>query len=288
MSSRITIGSTYFKGGFFNQKKEMTWLQKNEDNSNISIAIQCRGPNSEVTVLAEIRYKGGNGEGEWINASHNGRIFATPKRPLVEWFKKNISKGDILYFSRIDDGEYSLALEPSLTSPVISDSTDTLTSDNEEWDKTDDWFWEGNVQNNIVDYLKSQRYSDIRTVDTKSKEQGPDISANKDGKPWIIEVKGYPSDKYVETTSQHKKGDPKPTRPATQARHWFSGALLEALLSKSEKPNLEIGLGFPNYGTYIKFLNRLSYFRGKLDIHAFIVENNGQVKQYHPYQQIPS
>lgn len=60
----------------------------------------------------------------------------------------------------------------------------------DEWDKKDDWFWEGNVQNNIIDYLKSDNYSDIRSVDTESKEKGPDITAIKSKRKWIIEVKG--------------------------------------------------------------------------------------------------
>lgn len=157
----------------------------------------------------------------------------------------------------------------------------------DEWDKKDDWFWEGNVQNNIIDYLKSDNYSDIRSVDTESKEKGPDITAIKSKRKWIIEVKGYPSDKYVADFGQKKKGEKKSSKPSTQAGKWFSGALLSVLLKKGDNPDSEIGIGYPDFQTYISKLNRISYVRKQLGVHVFIVDENGTVTHYRPSQIVP-
>lgn len=288
MSARVKIGSSYYKKGFFNQTRNMNWLPIMEDHSNIPIEIHCTGPNFESFVSAVIKYKGKNGQGSWINQSHMARIYAKPARTLVEWFKENITEGDELIFTHIDDTTYSLT--PGRVSNTSVPQTLSRNREHEgtssKWDKEDDWFWEGNIQTKIAEYLDSQKYVDIKTVDTQTKEKGSDITAYKRSTLWVIEVKGYPSDKYTQDTERYKKGTPKKTRPATQSRHWFSEALFSILLTKSEDPSVEVGLGFPRNETYIKFLNRMSYVRGKLGINVFLVNENGKVQQYHPLQHI--
>ena len=155
-----------------------------------------------------------------------------------------------------------------------------------DWSKEDDWFWEGNIQNTIIEHLKANGFEKVTGIDTFTKEQGPDITAYEGAKSWVIEVKGYPSDKYVEDRGDRKKGTIKPTQPATQARHWFSGALMSVLLAKSEDPSVEVGLGFPTMETYLTFLNRIAYLREKLDIHVFLVNSSGLVSQYSPRESI--
>ena len=279
MSTSVVIGSTYYEKGFFNQTKDMLWLPRNSDYSNISITIQCAGPHTNARVSAEIRYRGQNGKGAWINSSHYARIFA--RAPLIKWFSDNLSEGDLVYFGQVDDLSYTLkpASSPSTMSPSILRLVERIQSP-VGWSKEDDWFWEGNIQDMIIKHLKSTGFDKVSGADTSTKEQGPDIAAYERGKKWVIEVKGYPSDKYVEDRGDKKKGASKPTRPATQARHWFSEALMSVLLAKSEEPCIEVGLGFPRMETYLTFLKRVAYFREKMGIHVFIVDENGLVKRY--------
>ena len=288
MSASVIIGGAYYANGFFNQTRKMSWLPKKENNSNIPIKIHCKGPNSDAIIAAEIRYKGMNGEGNWINSSHMGRIFAKPQNSLTKWFKENISEGDEVLFTKIDDDNYTISLgivsDSSTKVTIPQEASIKQTIDEDEWNKEDDWFWEGNIQLLISKYLTNTGYKEVKIVDTSSKDKGPDITAEKDGTNWVIEVKGYPSNKYVQDTDRYTKGESKKTNPSTQARHWFSEALTSILLTKSEDPAKEIGLGFPRKDVYINYLNRMSYIRGKLDIYALLVDESGKVQMYHPYQ----
>ena len=287
MSARVTIGSTYYQKGFFNQTKDMPWLPRNSNYSNISITIQCIGPNTSTRVSAEIRYRGQNGRGMWINRSHYARIFAKPSKSLVSWFSDNLHEGDEVLFEQVDELNYTMRTASKIEPPPQSKiKTSERKESPGEWSKEDDWFWEGNIQDKIMKHLKDSGFDRVTGVDTYSKEPGPDITAYKEGKKWVIEVKGYPSDKYVEDRGDRKKGTLKPTPTATQARHWFSEAMMSVLLVKSEDQNVEVGLGFPRMDTYLTFLKRVSYVREKLSIHVFLVEENGLVSQYSPHESI--
>ena len=69
------------------------------------------------------------------------------------------------------------------------------------WKKEDDWFWEGNVQEKLAKHLENQGYK-VTVTDTLSKSRGVDISAQKNLDKMLIEVKGYPSNKYVDGSKQ--------------------------------------------------------------------------------------
>jgi len=287
MSARVKIGSTYYRKGFFNQTKNMPWLPRSSNYSNISIMIQCIGPNTSTRISAEIRYRGQNGIGAWINRSHYARIFAKPSKLLVSWFRDNLHEGDEVLFEQVDELNYTMRPASKIEPPSLSEiKTSERKETPGEWSKEDDWFWEGNVQDKIMKHLKVSGFDRVTGVDTYSKEPGPDTTAYYGGKKWVIEVKGYPSDKYVEDWGDRKKGAPKPTPPATQARHWFSEAMMSVLLVKSEDQNVEVGLGFPRMDAYLMFLKRVSYVREKLGIHVFLVEENNSVSQFSPRESI--
>jgi hypothetical protein len=233
-----------------------------------------------------------NGEGNWINQNHKARIFAKPAEALKKWFEENISEGDKIIFTKNEENNYTFTEisinKSSIKETTLQDIPIIKTSENDKWDKEKDWFWEGNIQQKISDYLILAGFTEVKTVNTALKDKGPDISGEKDGIKWVIEVKGYPSDKYVQDTDRYTKGEVKRTNPPTQARHWFSEALTSILLTKSEDPTKMICLGFPQNDVYASYLNRISYIRGKLDIYVFLVDENEKVKLYHPYQQIGS
>ena len=204
-----------------------------------------------------------------------------------KWFSDNLSKGDVVFIEQVDKLNYTMRPVSNLLPPPPSStkSSERVQSPG-DWSKEDDWFWEGNIQNEIIKYLKSAKFDRVSGVNTFTKEPGHDITAYEGAKRWVIEVKGYPSDKYVEDWGDKKKGTRKPTPPATQAKHWFSEAMMSVLLAKSEDHSVEVGLGFPRMKTYLTLLNRVAYVREKLGIHVFLVDEDGLVKQYQPSKTI--
>lgn len=83
------------------------------------------------------------------------------------------------------------------------------------------WFEETNVARKIRDFLESDDYEITKFNDDK-RQKGPDIISIKEGQKIIIEVKDYPSDKYVRGPDKGKK---KKTPPNLQAKQWLGEAL---------------------------------------------------------------
>lgn len=115
------------------------------------------------------------------------------------------------------------------------------------------WFWEGHVQTTLARHLTAEGWTIRATADTETKEPGIDLLADKGGRWLAVEVKGYPN-----TTYDHgpKQGQPKPTPPATQARQWFSHALLGMMLLRDRRPDAEIAVCFPDFATYRSLIKR--------------------------------
>ena len=143
------------------------------------------------------------------------------------------------------------------------------------WKPQDDWFWEGNVQEQIVGYLESRGWMVIQSADTASRAAGPDILATRGEHRLRVSVKGWPPDKYV---SGPKKGQPKPTRPYNQARHYFAGAVFEVLL-QAPTADLRLALGFPDYDLYRKLWTRTRWALSQLGISCFFVSHDGSVEE---------
>jgi hypothetical protein len=95
----------------------------------------------------------------------------------------------------------------------------------------DEWFWEGNVQAIVVNYLAATGWSIRRVAKTETREHGVDIEADRRGEKLLVEVKGYPGGTYARGD---RKGVAKTTPAAAQARTYFSNALLAGLLMRVE------------------------------------------------------
>lgn len=139
---------------------------------------------------------------------------------------------------------------------------------------TDDWFWEGNVVNAIAKHVTDAGWTIEAMADTASGQTGPDIRARKNDSLPIVEVKGYPSRFYERGT---KKGQPKPTNPATQAKHWFAEALLTAIRRQTANGRCGVAIAFPDFPLYAKLLRETRDALAKLDIAVFIVHESGAV-----------
>ena len=143
-----------------------------------------------------------------------------------------------------------------------------------EWNYEDEWFEETNVSRKIRDFLMEKGY-EISKFSEDKREKGHDIEAEKDGLKVIIEVKGYPSDKYVRGLD---KGNKKRTDPKLQAKHWFGEALLSLLKAKSKDPECKIIIGLPRFKVYEGLLEDISFVIGKLEIGHVLVDEDGHVE----------
>ena len=153
--------------------------------------------------------------------------------------------------------------------------TQRLPALSSEWIYEKEWFEETNVARKIRDYLVSSGWRILKFNEDK-RQRGPDIIAEKEEKKIIIEVKGYPSDKYVKGV---KKGLKKPTPPNLQARHWFAEALLAAIRSKYREPRSIIAIGLPKIRIYEKLVEEIrAVLRDYITLQFILVSANGKVE----------
>jgi hypothetical protein len=110
------------------------------------------------------------------------------------------------------------------------------------------WFWEGNVQDMVIEYLRNQRYRIVRSADTASRQPGKDIEAESDAGPLWVTVKGYP------------KGTPR-TRPSTQAGHWFKQGLFDIVVWHGEDPEAELAFALPDFSRYRDLAARVAWLQ---------------------------
>lgn len=137
------------------------------------------------------------------------------------------------------------------------------------------WCWEGNVVTAITKYLVDQGWTIDSVADTATGQPGCDIVAHRRTEILVVEAKGYPSKTYEKGP---KTGQPKPTSPKTQARHWVAEAILTALLRQAETKATRVALAFPEFPVYLGLLQRLSGALGKLQLEILIVQESGTVR----------
>ena len=131
-------------------------------------------------------------------------------------------------------------------------------------DKSKNWFWEGNVQDQVVQYLIDQDYKIVSAANTASREQGKDIVAEKDETTLWITVKGFPT------------GTPR-TQPSTQAGHWFKQAVFDILQYRGESMENELGLAIPDFPRYRSLAEKISWMKPFTNFVYYWVKENGEV-----------
>ena len=142
-----------------------------------------------------------------------------------------------------------------------------------KWSYEQEWYEETNVARKIRDFLESKGWVILKFNEDK-RQKGPDIIAMKNHKKLIVEVKGYPSRKYVKG---EKKGELKPTHPSSQAAHWFAEALLSVVKEKSKDREVDIGIGLPKFPRYLKLMREVSILSA-LGLRFYVVDENGKVE----------
>ena len=135
---------------------------------------------------------------------------------------------------------------------------------NSDLGRTKHWFWEGNVQAQVVKYLVAQQFLIRSVADTASHQHGVDIIAERDGRQLWISVKGYP------------QGTEK-TRPTTQAGHWFKNVVFDMLAYRGENKSIKLGIALPDFPRYRSLAARIAWFQLVADFVYFWVLENGEV-----------
>jgi Holliday junction resolvase-like predicted endonuclease len=135
---------------------------------------------------------------------------------------------------------------------------------------------EADVQAQIVEHLTKNDWAIARVANTASREQGIDIIATKGSRTLAIEVKGWPGTAYADPRRSHET---KPTAPGLQARHWFSQAVLTALLMTNDHQDYEIAIGLPDMPTYRNLHGRIASSLHILGIKVLFVDSPGNVQE---------
>ncbi len=140
----------------------------------------------------------------------------------------------------------------------------------------EEWFWEGNVVDVLIKHLKKLGWIIQKTANTSSRERGVDIWATRKDITLLIEAKGYPSKFYERGINQ---GKAKPTNPRTQARHWYSEALMTAILRQADNPKARVAIAVPEFEVFLNLISRTNQALSKLGIGVYIVNKSGVVSE---------
>ena len=149
---------------------------------------------------------------------------------------------------------------PKDTPNIISkQSPHTLTTEKEK-----NWFWEGNIQAEVIKYLAKNNYLIRSVADTASRQTGKDIIAEKENKTLWVSVKGYPR----ETRRTH---------PSTQAGHWFKQAIFDIIEYRGEDENVDLGIAFPDFPRYRNLARKISWLKPVTKYTYYWVKENGEI-----------
>jgi hypothetical protein len=141
-------------------------------------------------------------------------------------------------------------------------------------DVTTDWFWEGNVVNAVARNLQEKGWRIVSQADTRLRERGPDIRADKAGTLLLVEAKGYPSKTYRDP---RRADEPKPTNPTNQAQQWYSHALLKVLRLQTAYPQARVALAFPDFPRYQTLFDETKVGLARLGLAVLMVNASGQL-----------
>jgi hypothetical protein len=96
--------------------------------------------------------------------------------------------------------------------------------------------------------------------------RGAERLRGNNGRELWVTVKGYP------------KGTSK-TSPSTQARHWFSHAIFDLILYRSERQDVVLAAAFPdNFKTYQNLATRVGWLKETLPFTLFWIESDGGIR----------
>lgn len=134
------------------------------------------------------------------------------------------------------------------------------------------WPWEGYVQSLFAAYLHTHGWLVTAMADTATKAPGVDVLARRDDRRIGAEVKGFPSVGYADP---RRASETKRTQPSTQAGHWFSQALMKAVMLLDSHPDHESLIVLPDYPRYRDLAQRTRRGRAAAGVHVVFVGADG-------------
>lgn len=137
------------------------------------------------------------------------------------------------------------------------------------------WYWEGNVQAQVVNHLVADGWTIKSAANTASRQRGIDVVALKGDRRLAIEVKGFPSTVYARGENA---GQPKRTKPNLQARHWLAEALLAGMLIADAAEHTEVAVAFPDVPRYRDLLRRTRRAIERLGFRVLLCEETGGLR----------
>lgn len=135
------------------------------------------------------------------------------------------------------------------------------------------WPWEGHVQALFASYLQHHGWRVTSMADTATKARGVDVLAAKGERHLGAEVKGWPAVGYADP---RRAAETKRTQPSTQAGHWFSQALMKALMLLDSQPGLESLVVLPDFPRYRDLAARTRTGRAAAGVHVVFVHERGE------------
>ena len=134
------------------------------------------------------------------------------------------------------------------------------------------WPWEGEVQRVFSEWLTLHGWTVTSSADTATKAHGVDVIAEKGERRLGAEVKGWPSKGYADP---RRAEETKRTQPTTQAGHWFSQALMKAVMLLDSHPGYESLVVVPDYPRYRDLALRTSTGRAAAEVHVLFMSLDG-------------
>jgi hypothetical protein len=140
------------------------------------------------------------------------------------------------------DGKYrNFVADPRKAKELLGQECSTVVAEQP-------WFWEGNVQSVVVEFLQRKEYVIVRQANTRTRETGRDIEATRNDERLWVTVKGYP------------KGTAK-TNPSTQAPHWFSNALFDILEWRGQDSDAHLAMALPDFPRYRNLSQKVAWLQ---------------------------
>ncbi len=172
---------------------------------------------------------------------------------------RQLAKAGLLTRRPVNDKIRNFLLSGAAPVPSLSSRGTPVNSP-----KTANWFWEGNVQDSVIAYLKKQSYQILSFADTASHERGIDIIAEKDGRQLWVSVKGYP--KGTERTS-----------PTLQAGHWFKKVVFDMIEYRERDKTVSLAIALPDYPRYRNMAAKITWIKPVAKFAYYWVRENGEV-----------
>jgi hypothetical protein len=163
---------------------------------------------------------------------------------------------------------FLLLADGSRVPPSSSESVPRVTTSS----AAAEWAWEGTVQSMFAEFLRTHGWTVTGEADTATKAHGVDLLATKGVRLLGAEVKGWPSAGYADP---RRADEVKRTQPTTQAGHWFSQALMKAVMLLDSHPNHESLMVFPDYPRYRDLADRTRTGRTAARLNVVLVEPSG-------------